>query len=143
MNILASFIKYQRKKLGLTQQELAFKAGVGVRFINDMENGKPSILINKANQVLELFGYSLSPERQYVDPYEIYWNYFNKAVKITMKDKVVKYGIILKEIIDPKVNKITEWKFLSNNNAIKYHQKSDDNLTEIILHTNIQSIEEQ
>lgn len=143
MNNVANFVKYQRKQLGLTQQELAFKAGVGVRFINELENGKTSIQIDKANQVLALFGYNLSPEKMYLDPYDIYWNFFNKAVKITLTNKLVKYGIILKEIVDSKSNKIVEWKFLSNNNAIKYHQKKDESLTEIIAHNQIQTIEEQ
>ena len=34
---------------------------------------------------------------------DIYWNYFNKAVKITLTNKVIKYGIIIKEIIDKSI----------------------------------------
>jgi hypothetical protein len=56
---------------------------------------------------------------------------------------VVKYGIIIKEFTDKKEQKISSWQFVPNNNAIKYHQKPDDNLTEIILHSDIQTIEEQ
>ncbi len=143
MSNLSSFIKYQRKKLKLTQEELAAKAGVGIRFIRELEQGKETIQLDKVSQVLDLFGFNLSPSKQQIDAYDIFWNYFNKAVKITLTNRVVKYGIIIKEIIDKKENKISAWQFLSNNNAIKYQQKQDDILTEIILHNDIQTIEEQ
>lgn len=142
-NGLSSFIKYQRKKLKLTQKELAAKAGVGIRFIRELEKGKESVQLDKVNQVLSLFGFNLSPSKQQIDAYDIYWNYFNKAVKITLTNRIVKYGIIVKEIIDKKENKISEWQFMSNNNAIKYQQKPDDSLTEIIMHKDIKAIEEQ
>ncbi|TAD86926.1 MAG: transcriptional regulator [Bacteroidetes bacterium] len=143
MGKLSSFIKYQRKKLTLTQKELAAKAGVGIRFIRELEQGKETLQLNKVNEVLALFGFSLSPDNQKIDAYDIFWNYFNKAVKITLTNRVIKYGIIIKEITDKKSNKISAWQFVSNNNAIKYQQKPDDNLTEIILHNDIQTIEEQ
>jgi y4mF family transcriptional regulator len=143
MSNLSSFIKYQRKKLKLTQEELAAKAGVGIRFIRELEQGKETMQLDKVSQVLDLFGFNLSPSKQQIDAYDIFWNYFNKAVKITLTNRVVKYGIIIKEIIDKKDNKISAWQFLSNNNAIKYQQKQDDILTEIILHNDIQTIEEQ
>ncbi len=143
MRKLSPFIKYQRKKLKLTQEELAAKAGVGIRFIRELEQGKETIQLDKVNQVLALFGFSLSPDNQKIDAYDIFWNYFNKAVKITLTNKVIKYGIIIKEIIDKKENKISQWQFVPTNNAIKYQQKPNDNLTEIILHNDIQTIEEQ
>ena len=143
MSNLSSFIKYQRKKLKLTQEELAAKAGVGIRFIRELEQGKETMQLDKVNQVLSLFGFNLSPGKQQIDAYDIFWNYFNKAVKITLTNRVVKYGIIIKEITDKKENKISAWQFVPNNNAIKYQQKPDDNLTEIISHSDIQTIEEQ
>ncbi len=51
----------KRKELGLTQKDLADKAGVGLRFIRELENDKPTLQLNKVNQVLMLFGYELSP----------------------------------------------------------------------------------
>lgn len=143
MNNLSAFIKYQRKKLGLTQEELASKAGVGIRFIRELEQGKETLQLDKIEQVLNLFGFQLTPEKQQIDPYDIFWNYINKAVKITLTNKLVKYGIIITEIIDKKENKITSWKFVPNNNAIKYQQNSDDKLTEIISHKDIRKIENQ
>ncbi len=58
---LATFLKDKRKRSNLTQSELAEKAGVGLRFIREMEQGKESLRIDKVNQVLKLFGYELSP----------------------------------------------------------------------------------
>jgi y4mF family transcriptional regulator len=58
---LAKFVKERRKILGLTQEDLAEKAGVGLRFIRDLEQGKESLRMDKVNQVLALFGHELSP----------------------------------------------------------------------------------
>ncbi len=143
MNNLSAFIKYQRKQLGLTQEELALKAGVGIRFIRELEQGKKTVQLDKVAQVIDLFGFQLTTEKQQINAYEIYWNYLNKAVKITLFNKVIKYGILIKEIIDKKENKICSWKFLSNTNTIKYQQNSDDELVEIILQEDIQKIEIQ
>lgn len=55
------FVKEKRKKLGLTQQELAKRAGVGLRFVRDLEQGKSTLQLNKVNQVLFLFGHQLGP----------------------------------------------------------------------------------
>ena len=143
MSNLSAFIKFQRKKSGITQEELAVKAGVGIRFIRELEQGKETLQLDKVQQVLRLFGFQLTPSNQRTDAYNIYWNYFNKAVKITLTNKVIKYGIIIKEIIDRKENKIVAWRFIPNNNAIKYRKKPDDNLAEIIAHSDIQEIENQ
>ena len=143
MTNISSFIKYHRKKLNLTQKELANKAGVGIRFIRELEQGKQTLQLDKVNQVLSLFGFCVSPTKLHIDPYYIFWNYFNKTVKITLKNRIIKYGIIIKELIDNNENNITAWEFVPNNNAIKYQQKADIKLTEIILHSDIQNIEEQ
>ncbi|MES0489269.1 MAG: helix-turn-helix transcriptional regulator [Leptospirales bacterium] len=58
---LADFMKEQRGVLGLTQENLAAKAGVGLRFIRDMEQGKSTLRMDKVNQVLVLFGCQLGP----------------------------------------------------------------------------------
>ncbi|RAJ20859.1 helix-turn-helix transcriptional regulator [Pedobacter cryoconitis] len=56
MSPIASFIKEKRKSLKLSQEDLAFKAGVGLRFIRELESGKITLRLDKVNQVLELFG---------------------------------------------------------------------------------------
>ena len=58
---LSKFVKEKRRRLGLTQIELAERAGVGIRFIRDLEQGKKTLQIDKVNQVLNLFGHKLGP----------------------------------------------------------------------------------
>ena len=58
---LIEFVKNKRSDLGLTQEELAKRAGVGLRFVRDLEQGKESVQINKVNQILVLFGYKVGP----------------------------------------------------------------------------------
>ena len=42
--LISSFVKDKRKKLGLTQPELAQRAGVGLRFVRELEQGKSSFI---------------------------------------------------------------------------------------------------
>ena len=58
---LAKFLKEKRKIVGLTQPALAAKAGVGLRFVRELEQGKTSLRMDKVNQVLKLFGHELGP----------------------------------------------------------------------------------
>lgn len=58
---LSEFVKRKRKQVKLSQPELAEKAGVGLRFIRDVEQGKPSLRLDKVNQVLKLFGHVMAP----------------------------------------------------------------------------------
>jgi len=58
---LIQFVKQRRKQLGLTQQDLAERAGVGLRFIRDLEQGKETLRMDKVNEVLALFGHELAP----------------------------------------------------------------------------------
>lgn len=58
---LPEFLKQKRKLAKLTQPELAAKAGVGLRFVREMEQGKTSLRMDKVNQVLQLFGHELGP----------------------------------------------------------------------------------
>lgn len=58
---LKKFIKEKRQLTKLTQPELAEKAGVGLRFVRELEQGKPNLRMDKVNQVLQLFGHVLGP----------------------------------------------------------------------------------
>ncbi len=60
---LSEFVKAKRKSLKLTQKEMAKKAGVGLRFVRELEQGKPTLKMDKTNQVLDLFGYELGPQK--------------------------------------------------------------------------------
>ncbi len=58
---ISSFVKARRKRLKLTQRDLADRAGVGLRFIRELEQGKATLRCDKVNQVLALFGHCLGP----------------------------------------------------------------------------------
>jgi HTH-type transcriptional regulator / antitoxin HipB len=49
-------VRAYRKRLGATQIQLAAAANTGVRFIGDLENGKPTIQLNKALRVANTLG---------------------------------------------------------------------------------------
>ena len=50
-----------RKQYSLTQVDLSEKAGVGLRFVRELEQGKQTLRMDKVNQVLNLFGAELAP----------------------------------------------------------------------------------
>jgi len=62
-NSISEFVKARRKLVGLTQEELASKAGIGLRFLRELEQGKPTLKMDKVNQVLALFGHELAPSK--------------------------------------------------------------------------------
>jgi HTH-type transcriptional regulator / antitoxin HipB len=57
---LGLFIKNYRKSLGLTQAEVALSCGLGMRFISDLENGKPTCQIEKSLLVIQTLGLKIS-----------------------------------------------------------------------------------
>nr|MBU1328358.1 type II toxin-antitoxin system Y4mF family antitoxin [Candidatus Omnitrophota bacterium] len=62
-NNIASQIKMLRNKNGLTQIEFAKRAGVGLRFLRELEQGKTTIRMDKLMQVLDFLGYHLELKR--------------------------------------------------------------------------------
>jgi y4mF family transcriptional regulator len=67
--VFSRFVKEQRKKINITQKQLSVKAGVGLRFIRDLEQGKKTLRLDKVNQVLELFDHEAGPTRLMVRVY--------------------------------------------------------------------------
>jgi y4mF family transcriptional regulator len=57
---LGRFIRAERKAQGLTQEQLAALSGVGVRFVRELELGKPSCRLGLALQVMATLGMSLT-----------------------------------------------------------------------------------
>lgn len=57
---LSNTVKELRKEYGLTQEDLALKSGVGLCFIRNLEQGKPTLRMDKVNQLLDLFNYELT-----------------------------------------------------------------------------------
>lgn len=58
---LSAYVKQMRKQYDLTQVDLSEKAGVGLRFVRELEQGKQTLRMDKVNQVLNLFGAELAP----------------------------------------------------------------------------------
>jgi y4mF family transcriptional regulator len=58
---LGVFVKQRRQALALTQPEFADMAGVGLRFLRELEQGKTTLRMDKVNQVLQMFGHELGP----------------------------------------------------------------------------------
>lgn len=63
MNMIAEFVKKERKKAGLTQEEFAMRSGLGLRFVRDLEQGKKTVRMDKVNQALAMFGMEAVPGR--------------------------------------------------------------------------------
>jgi y4mF family transcriptional regulator len=57
---LGRLVRKERKSLGLTQADLALTSGTGMRFISDLENGKPTCQIGKILTVLKTLGIRLT-----------------------------------------------------------------------------------
>ena len=53
---LGRALRAARKQLGLTQPRLALAAGVGVRFIVDLEAGKPTLRLENVLRVIDALG---------------------------------------------------------------------------------------
>lgn len=64
------YVKEMRRRYGLTQEQLAAKAGVGLRFLRELEADKPTLRMDKVNTVLEMFGSELGvmPKNKTTEP---------------------------------------------------------------------------
>ena len=56
---IGKIIRDTRKQLGVTQKDLALTSGTGLRFIIDLEKGKPTCQIGKALTVMQTLGIKL------------------------------------------------------------------------------------
>lgn len=54
---IGNFVRKARKNQGLTQAEAAGYLNVGTRFLSDLENGKPTVQLEKTLEVLEGIGF--------------------------------------------------------------------------------------
>ena len=61
MNKIGNYIKEERKKAGLTQEEFAMRSGLGLRFVRELEQGKETVRMDKENQALAMFGKEAVP----------------------------------------------------------------------------------
>ena len=63
MSAISEFIKENRKKAGLTQEEFALRSGLGLRFVRELEQGKETVRLDKVNKALAMFGAEAVPGR--------------------------------------------------------------------------------
>lgn len=57
--LIGRMVRDTRKRLGVTQKDLALTSGTGLRFIIDLEKGKPTCQLGKALTVLKTLGIKL------------------------------------------------------------------------------------
>ncbi len=57
---LGEAVRSRRKRLKITQKELALVCGTGLRFIVDLEKGKPTCHIGKIMQVIQALGLNVT-----------------------------------------------------------------------------------
>lgn len=58
---IATFVRAQRKELGYTQKEFSLRCGVNLRFLKELEAGKPTVRLDRVNTVLRFLGYEAIP----------------------------------------------------------------------------------
>jgi y4mF family transcriptional regulator len=56
---IGEFVRARRKTAGLSQRELGEFAGVGTRFVSELERGKPTARLDAVNKVAAVFGKNL------------------------------------------------------------------------------------
>ena len=56
---LGAAIRARRRQLKVTQKDLAMTCGAGLRFIIDLEKGKPTCQVGKILQVIQALGLKL------------------------------------------------------------------------------------
>lgn len=61
---LGQIVRTYRKKMKLSQARLAGVCNVGIRFISDLENGKPTVELGKVLLVLQGLGLELMVKKK-------------------------------------------------------------------------------
>ena len=62
---IGAFVRSERKRRKLTQQQLADLAGVGLNFVYQLEKNKPTVQLSCTNQVLRALGYRVGVMREF------------------------------------------------------------------------------
>lgn len=64
MNHIAKFVKENRRRAGLTQEEFATRSGLGLRFVRELEQGKETLRMDKVNIALAMFDCEAVPGKK-------------------------------------------------------------------------------
>ena len=62
---IGTFVRQERKRRGLTQQELASMSGVGLNFVYQLEKNKQTVQLETTNHVLNALGYKVGVMRDF------------------------------------------------------------------------------
>jgi y4mF family transcriptional regulator len=137
---ISSFLKYNRARLGLKQEELAKRAGVGIRFLRELEQEKESLKMDKVNQVLRLFGYSLSPVQEKTSsPYSILLNGMQKKITLHLgKNKWISGTLVG---FQTKNGQILRWKIVADEFLKEYKRTNHPGLVQFAEHIDIEKWE--
>lgn len=54
-NNIAIFVRKNRKAMGLTQTDLAIRSGLSLHFIQNLEQGKETLRMDKVSELLDFF----------------------------------------------------------------------------------------
>jgi y4mF family transcriptional regulator len=137
---ISSFLKYKRSRLGLNQEELAKKAGVGIRFLRELEQGKESLKMDKVNQVLRFFGYCTSPVSEKMsNPYSILLNGMQKKIKIYLRKNRMISGILVG--FQTKNGQVLRWKIVAGEHLKEYKRTNHPGLVQIAEHVDVEKWE--
>ena len=61
---LGAALRVARKALRLTQADLALAAGVGLRFVVELEAGKPTVQLERVLRVIDALGGTLQLDKE-------------------------------------------------------------------------------
>ena len=61
---ISLFIRNQREELGYTQEELAFRSGLSLRFVKELELGKQTVRLDKVLVLLDFLGATLDIKKK-------------------------------------------------------------------------------
>ena len=56
---IGQYVRQRRQANGMTQRELGELAGVGTRFVSELERGKTTVRLDAVDRVLAVFGKAL------------------------------------------------------------------------------------
>lgn len=64
---LGAAVRHARRQQGLRQEDLALGAGTGLRFIGELERGKPTVQLDATLRVLHALGITLDVDDEAAD----------------------------------------------------------------------------
>ncbi|HEU4607097.1 MAG TPA: hypothetical protein VFS31_03240, partial [Chitinophagaceae bacterium] len=87
--------------------------------------------MDEVNKIPALFDYQVAPgSNRRKDQWKIIMNHMSRNVQISLKDKTELAGILLDYKMEE--DKVKSWRFVSNNNALRYRDTKDSSFVQVI-----------